>query len=77
MQDYNPIRTEIAKGILEQMVANPIHWAEAYQDRAYQDRPIEMSEMEPEQYAAKVAVRYADALIKELDNIESPWHGGI
>jgi hypothetical protein len=72
MQDYNPIRTEIAKRILEQMVANPIYWMEAYCDR-----PMEMSEMEPEQYAAKVSVRYADALIKELDNIESPWHGGI
>lgn len=60
----NKTRTEIAKGILEQIVANPIYWM-----GAYVDRPMEMSELEPEQYAAKVAVRYADALIKELDII--------
>lgn len=63
--DYNPYRTEIAKNVLSQMVAHPENWEESYCER-----PEEMKDLEPEQYAAKVAVRYADALMKELDNIK-------
>lgn len=61
MKDLKLIRTEIAKGVLERMVGDPVYWVQAYVDR-----PVEMSNMGPEQYAAKVAVRFADALVEEL-----------
>jgi hypothetical protein len=65
MLDWNPYRTKMALNVLSQMVAHPENWGESYNQR-----PEEMKDLEPEQYAAKVSVRYADALIKELDNIE-------
>lgn len=63
--DNNPIRTKIATDVLCQMVGpSAVSFADAYQNRDQ-----DYANQSPEEFAAMVAVRYADALIKELDII--------